>query len=133
MKYGKENKFSLTIIIIVSLLWFITIPIGIKSKKIDLGGNDQIFREYRTAGFNTLIVQNGKWIAGFSSVNMDLGGSLILVIPGFEAAPEDLQQSIATPCETVQEAIHNSFKRYTEWAQRQKINPLSKKTNEMMN
>lgn len=107
---------------VVSLLWPFTLFWGLRiaERMESKAAENEVFHLYRAAGFDTLKVKNGNWIAGYSVADMDRGGHLILVIPGFEAAPEDLQEVIAQPCSSPREAIFDSAKRNMSWQKRPK-------------
>jgi len=130
-RYSTTER-STAVVAIVSLLWFITIPLGMKKKGITFGSSNA-FEQHKAAGFNALVAQNGKWIAGFQTSNLDTGGNLILVAPAFDVAPEDLQEVIATPQRTAEEAIQNSFFRNIEWNKRTKTGLAGKKVKEVVN
>lgn len=112
----RKEKNKLAVVFVIAALWPLTLPWGMSlAKKIEDYEHKDIFLSYRGAGFDTLKVKNGRWIAGFSVADMDQGGQLVLVMPGIDVAPEDLQEVIAQPCITAHEAILNSVNRQSHW------------------
>ena len=112
----RKKKNKLAVVLVIAVLWPFTLPWGISlAKKVEGHEHEDIFSSYRGAGFDTLKVKNGRWIAGFSVADMDRGGQLVLVVPGVDVAPDDLQEVIAQPCITPQEAILDSINRQSHW------------------
>lgn len=112
----RKRSDKLAVAFVVAALWPVTLPWGVSLiKKAEDRAHEDLFSSYRTAGFDTLKIKNGRWIAGFSVADMDRGGQLVLVVPGFEVAPEDLQEVIAQPCATPREAIIDSIERQSYW------------------
>jgi len=115
LKDNSKEKDSPLFIVLVGLLWFIALPLGFKISGKMFGQDTYTFNLYREAGFDSLVVRNGKWIAGFRVSDIDRGSDLILVIPGYSAAPEDIQDTLAHPFITAKGAIVSSHERHRLW------------------
>ena len=112
----RKKQNNLAVVSVIAALWPFTLPWGLSLvKKIGERAYEDIFSSYRGAGFDTLKIKNGRWVAGFGVADMDRGSQLVLVVPGSEIAPEDLQEVMAQPCTTPQEAILNSASRRSDW------------------